>query len=290
VEDDPGLRDVLAEILTSAEMEVVTAADGDEAWRLLQDDPADFATVVTDRNMPNTDGMELLMMIKASREMTLLPVIILTVSAQPQEMVNGFNAGAYAYIPKPVDAEVLISMIRSAASDWQHVQELNRHIRSDAETLLLARYARFEFCSPDQAMGLGVLLSKACPDPDRVVMGLSELLVNAVEHGNLEIGYDEKSRLLKKRMWKREVEHRLSLPELRNRVATVELERTGTDIVFTVRDQGRGFEPEPYLEIDPARVMDGHGRGIAMARLLSFDKLRYEDGGRCAIATVKMAD
>jgi anti-sigma regulatory factor (Ser/Thr protein kinase) len=202
-------------------------------------------------------------------------------------MVSGFDAGAYSYISKPVDADVLVSMIRSAAADWQHVQELNRHIRSDTETLALALKARFEFRSPDQAMGLGSLLAKTCPDPDRIVMGLSELLVNAVEHGNLEIGYDAKSRLLQERTWKREVERRLATPGLGDRVAIVEIERTDDGMVFTIRDQGRGFEPAPYLEIDPSRVMDGHGRGIAMARLLSFDDLRYEDGGRCAIAVVK---
>lgn len=290
VEDDPGLRDVLGEILTTAEMVVETAADGAEAWDLLKGDPLGYATVVTDRIMPRVDGMELLGKIKASREMALLPVIIITVAARPQDMVNGFDAGAYSYISKPVDADVLVSMIRSAAADWQHVQELNRHIRSDTETLNLTMQARFEFRSPDQAMGLGALLAKTCPDPDRIVMGLSELLVNAVEHGNLEIGYDEKGRLLQNRTWKREVEKRLATPGFGDRVATVEIERTDAGMVFTIRDQGRGFEPTPYLEIDPSRVMDGHGRGIAMARLLSFDDLRYEDGGRRAIAIVKVED
>jgi anti-sigma regulatory factor (Ser/Thr protein kinase) len=216
-----------------------------------------------------------------------LPVIILTVAAEPHQMVEGIDAGAYAYISKPVDADVLVSIIRSAAADWRHVRELNRHIRSDTETLLLTRSARFEYRSPDQAMGLGVLLAKICPEPDRVVMGLSELLVNAIEHGNLEIGYEEKSRLLRTQGWQDEVQRRLDLPGFVDRIATVEVDRTADGVVFRVRDQGVGFEPEPYLEIDPARVLDAHGRGIAMARLLSFDDLRYEDGGRCAVATVR---
>ncbi len=44
-------------------------------------------------------------------------------------------------------------------------------------------------------------------------MGLSELLVNAIEHGNLEIGYDEKSRLLQSEGWQGEIDRRLALPE-----------------------------------------------------------------------------
>ena len=286
VEDDPGLREALRHILDSAEMDVVTAVDGADGLKFLDAEPLAFDAVVTDRLMPNVDGLELLRMIKARRDMTLLPVIILTVAAEPHQMVEGLDAGAYAYLPKPVDADVLISMIRSAAADWRHVQELNQHIRSDAETMTLARHARFEYRSPDQAMGLGVLLAKTCPDPDRVVMGLSELLVNAIEHGNLEIGYEKKSRLLQNQGWQDEVERRLAISEYARRTASVEVERLADGVIFTIRDQGCGFEPDPYLEIDPTRVFDAHGRGIAMARLLSFDDLRYEEGGRCAVATV----
>lgn len=290
VEDDPDLREALSLILESAEMEVEAAVDGAQALKLLDAEPLDFDVVVTDRIMPKVDGMELLRTIKVRREISLLPVIILTVAAESHQIVEGLDAGAYAYLQKPVEADVLVSMIRSAAADWRHVQELNRHIRTDADTLTLARQARFEYRSPDQAMGLGLLLAKTCPDPDRVVTGLSELLVNAIEHGNLEIGYDEKSRLLKNQGWHDEIERRLALPRFADRIAAVDVERTADSLVFTIRDQGSGFDPEQYLEIDPARVFDAHGRGIAMARLLSFDALRYEDGGRCAVALVKVDD
>ena len=288
VEDDPGLRQVLAEVLASADMEVLQAEDGVRAWAELEGPSVDIDVVVTDRIMPRLDGLELLHRIKRRRELALLPVIILTVAAEPRQIVEGIDAGAYAYMPKPVDAAVLVSIIRSAAADWRHVQELSRNIRSDADTLALARQARFDFASPEQAMSLGALLARTCPDPDRVVTGLSELLVNSVEHGNLEIGYDEKSRLLQTRTWRDEIERRLADPRFAERRASVEVERTDDSVVFTIRDQGRGFEPEPFLEIDPGRVLDAHGRGIAMARLLSFDELRYEEGGRCAVATVRV--
>ncbi|MGD8441573.1 MAG: response regulator, partial [Holophagae bacterium] len=276
VEDDGSLRSALVDLLRSAGLEVEEASDGAEAWTRLERSPLAFDAVVTDRIMPGIGGIELLKKIKSRREMVLLPVIFLTVAVDPQQMIEGIDAGAYAYLPKPVDGDVLISMIRSAAADWRHVQELNQNIHSDAETLTLARRARFAYRSPDQAMGLGSLLAKTCPDPDRVVMGLSELLVNAIEHGNLEIGYEQKSRLLESDGWHDEVERRLALPEYVDREAVVDFERRPESVVFTIRDEGPGFEPEPYLAIDPSRVFDAHGRGIAMAKLLSFDELRYE--------------
>jgi CheY-like chemotaxis protein/anti-sigma regulatory factor (Ser/Thr protein kinase) len=290
VEDDGDLRQALVELLAAAGIDVDEAEDGAAAWEMLDSGEANHDVVITDRMMPRLDGIELLRKIKTHRELALLPVIILTVATEPRQVVEGIDAGAYAYLPKPVEADVLISMIRSAAADWRHVQELSRHIQTDAETWNLARQARFEYRSPNQAMGLGALLAKACPDPDRVVMGLSELLVNAIEHGNLEIGYEEKSRLLESQGWQAEVDRRLSLPEYTGRIAVVELERSSDAVVFKIHDQGRGFEPGPYLEIDPARVFDAHGRGIAMAKLLSFDELRYKNGGRCAVATVLVSD
>lgn len=268
-------------------MVVVTAEDGRVGLDLIEAQPRAFDVVVTDRFMPAIDGIELLRTVKSHRELALLPVIVFTVAVEPQMVVEGIDAGAYAYLSKPVDTDVLISVIRSAAADWRHVRELGRNIRSDAETLTLAKRARFDYRSPDQAMGLGALLAKACPDPDRVVMGLSELLVNAIEHGNLGIGYDEKSRLLQTNGWREEVDRRLDQPEFVGRTAVVEIERTDDGVVFTIRDEGSGFEPGPYLEIDPTRVLDAHGRGIAMAKLLSFDDLRYEDGGRCVVAMVR---
>lgn len=290
VEDDPDLREALGGVLAGAEMVVVTAEDGRVALDLIEAQPRAFDVVVTDRFMPNIDGIELLRAVKNHRELALLPVIVFTVAVEPQMVVEGIDAGAYAYLSKPVDTDVLVSVIRSAAADWRHVRELGRNIKSDAETLTLAKRARFDYRSPDQAMGLGAFLAKACPDPDRVAMGLSELLVNAVEHGNLGIGYDEKSRLLQTDGWREEVDRRLEQPEFVDRKAVVEIERTDDGVVFTIRDEGTGFEPGPYLEIDPARVLDAHGRGIAMAKLLSFDDLRYEDGGRCVVALVKTND
>lgn len=47
----------------------------------------------------------------------------------------------------------------------------------------------------------------------------------------------------------------------------------------TISDEGDGFDWRPYLEIDPAQATDTHGRGIALARMLSFDDLWYTGTG-----------
>ena len=127
----------------------------------------------------------------------------------------------------------------------------------------------------DEARDLATLLSNICPDPQRVVVGMSELLINAVEHGNLGITYNEKGVLKEQGTWLDEVEKRLGMPEYSNRKVTVKMHKNNQKIDFTICDEGEGFEYCDFLEMDPDRAFDNHGRGIAMSRLLSFDELEY---------------
>ena len=69
-------------------------------------------------------------------------------------------------------------------------------------------------------------------------------------------------------------------------VATAVLERSPAGVRVTVRDQGKGFDPAPFLRVEPTRLFDTHGRGILMAKAMSFDELEYRDGGREVVATM----
>ena len=91
-------------------------------------------------------------------------------------------------------------------------------------------------------------------------MGLRELIVNAIEHGNLEISCDEKSELLREGRWQEEVARRLEMPEYRDRRATVQFRRESRRAIFQVRDEGAGFDFTRYLKFDPARLLAPNGR------------------------------
>jgi CheY-like chemotaxis protein len=286
VDDDPLAIELILEYLEDGDYDVETAYDGDEAWALLDAEPDRFDVVLLDRRMPRMDGMEVMARIKEHAGLRSLPVIIQTAAADREQIIEGINAGAYYYLTKPFEREIMVSMIRAAALDYARVRVLQAEVRTSAGMLGLMRTGVFEFSSPAEATDLGSFLAKACPDPERVVVGLSELLINAVEHGNLEISYKEKSELNRTGTWSGEIRRRLESPEYASRVATVCFERVANTVTISIRDQGRGFDPRPYLQIDPARVFDSHGRGIAIANLLSFDGLHYREGGREAVATI----
>jgi anti-sigma regulatory factor (Ser/Thr protein kinase) len=119
-----------------------------------------------------------------------------------------------------------------------------------------------------------------------VLPGLAELMINAVEHGNLEIGYERKSQLLESGTWKEEIARRLEDEKYWERSAEAVLSRKEDGIYFVVTDQGEGFNWQRYMMIDPSRAGDNHGRGIAQANAVSFDKLAYNAKGNQVVAFV----
>ena len=111
------------------------------------------------------------------------------------------------------------------------------------------------------------------PDPDRVEIGLTELLVNAVEHGNLGITYEEKASLLERGGFDAEIARRLALPSLAARKVEVTISRNAVALAIRIQDEGDGFDWLPYLDVDPERALTYNGNGIAIAREMSFDDL-----------------
>lgn len=144
-----------------------------------------------------------------------------------------------------------------------------------------------QFRTVEEVRDVACKLARACPEPDWAIIGLTELLVNAVEHGNLELSYYDKSRFGNHDAWQAEIDRRLADARFADRFVIARLEHGESDITITIRDQGQGFDYSRYLEFDASRLLDTHGRGIAMARYLSFDQLEYRDGGREVVATLR---
>lgn len=286
VEDEPVLREMLCENLHLAGYQPEAAADGLEAWNLLRQDTRRISTVLLDRRIPELDGLEVLQRIKSDPDLAHLPVIMQTAMTEPAEILEGLQAGAYYYLTKPFTAETLLAIVDTAVGDWEFACALQREASRANRTLRHLQRAEFLFRSPLEAQDIAALLSHACPHPEHVIIGLTELMLNAIEHGNLGITYREKTLLIDHGRWEEELRIRLDMPAYRERRASVAVERDEGEIRFRITDQGDGFDWHPYLEIDPERAFDNHGRGIAMARMLSFDRLEYMGQGNSVLAVV----
>lgn len=140
-------------------------------------------------------------------------------------------------------------------------------------------YMRFQ--TPTQAKSIAAFLSQLTADPERSYVGLWELFINAIEHGNLEISYEEKSELLASQTLNELTAQRLTDEKFKNHYVRVSFIIKEGNISFDIKDDGKGFCWEPFLSIDDARILEKNGRGIALAYAVSFDELTYiEQGNR----------
>jgi len=267
---------------------VETAVDGEDAWGKLQAEPEKFDVILLDRMMPGIDGLEVLKRIKEHPVLTHLPVILQTALAAKSDIAEGMKNGAYYYLTKPFDVEVLYSVVRTAVRDRMEYRRMTEELTEQFLTMSCLNSGSFTFKTVVEAKKLAVLLANACNDTKKAVMGLTELLVNAVEHGNLGITYEEKSVLNHDGKLFEEIERRYEMDEYKGRVVNVEFNKDGALIEIIITDQGDGFEWQPYLTMSPERASDNHGRGIAMASLMSFDELEYRGCGNSVKATIKI--
>ena len=286
VDDEPLNLMILEERLGDAGYETVKAENGLVAWELLENSHERFDAVLLDRMMPEMDGIEVLKRIKSHSGMKKLPVIMQTAKAAKHEVQEGLEAGAYYYLTKPFEKEHLLAIVESAMRDYRDYRELESRIALKDNSLACLDHGQFSFRRLQEGRELAAVLASASDSPETVVVGLLELLVNALEHGNLGIGYNEKGELHEEGHWEEEIEHRISLPENKRKRVVVQYERSDSEITYLVEDQGPGFDWEQYLEMSVDRAFDNHGRGIAMARMLSFDHLQYLDSGNRVKATV----
>ena len=202
VDDEPFNLEIIAEHLDGAGYELVTANDGQEAWDLLQKaDEDEYDALILDRMMPRMDGLTLLKLVKQEARFRQVPVIMQTAAASKEQVMEGIQNGAYYYLTKPFDGEVLATIVRAALTDRAGWKDLAREARQEGQILALMTEGTFRFRTLEDARALAQSLANRCPDPTNVGLGLLELLVNAVEHGNLGISTKEKARLLHQGIW-----------------------------------------------------------------------------------------
>ncbi len=288
VDDVSYNREIITTCLEDYNYHLSTAQDGASAWAMLASNPMDFDVILLDREMPNMDGMEVLGRIKKHPVLQHCPVILQTARSATQDIVDGMQAGAYYYLTKPLLPEMLRAIVDTAVHDRVRYVELQEQIKTTNKNFGLLKSASFRFQNLVEVRGLSTFLAPAFDEPASVVLGLSELMINAVEHGNLEISYDEKTQLNSKGIWEKEVNRRLKLNKNMHKYAEIKIQRNRQGIQVIIDDQGKGFDWEPFMEMMPQRAMDNHGRGIALSKITSFPWLEYKGNGNrvCAFSYV----
>jgi DNA-binding response OmpR family regulator len=109
IEDDEDIAALLKQGLEKAGYAVVIAPDGADGWRCVANEP--FGLVILDLMLPDTDGRELCLRMRAQR--ITVPVLMLTARDAVRDRVGGLDAGADDYLTKPFEFEELLARVRA---------------------------------------------------------------------------------------------------------------------------------------------------------------------------------
>jgi len=116
VDDSETVRQVLQLTLSNAGFDVIEAEDGDDALEKLVSSPA-VDMLITDLNMPNMDGLELIRKIRDDGKHRFTPIVMLTTESSEEKKRAGREAGASGWIVKPFKPEQLLKVVKMVLGD-----------------------------------------------------------------------------------------------------------------------------------------------------------------------------
>jgi CheY-like chemotaxis protein len=117
VDDFASIRQFVCETLEKKGYSTFGASNGNEAFQLLSERSGEINLVLTDYNMPDCTGFELLKRIKGHGQLSTVPVIFLTTESNPDKMKSAREAGLTAWIKKPYRSETFFAQIENAISN-----------------------------------------------------------------------------------------------------------------------------------------------------------------------------
>lgn len=108
IDDSPTTHRIIASALETIELDLISTANAQEAFAVLEHQAKDISIILLDWNMPEMNGLETLKVIKVRDEWKSIPVIMLTSETNQDNMLEAIQEGAINYITKPFSQENLI--------------------------------------------------------------------------------------------------------------------------------------------------------------------------------------
>ncbi len=277
VDDEAEIRNTLERIVRHENLIPDTYADGQEALEALQEDHDDVVLVITDINLPRLNGLEFMRL--ASQDFPDTPFIVTSGHGTKKEIIQALKQGALDYFEKPFGIKEISASIRKVRLLVDEGRKTVKAYRNLVKKSLVFEIGNdIELVQP-LVGGLTDEIKLSCRIPRSqlpgIRMGLHELIVNAIEHGNLELDSEYKRRndyleFLKRRSLE---------PRFCERRVTIEVTIAADSFTCVIRDQGPGFDwhclPDPG---DPENLFKPHGRGIIMAGNF-FDEFSFNESG-----------
>ncbi len=277
VEDDSSSRLYLENLLEVNGYKYRSAINGIDGLNVYEEYKPDI--IITDIQMPIMDGLELLEAIRDKKSDAI--VIITTAYGTENYAIQALQLGANNYLKKPVSNLDLIPVLKK-----YNAVITSRYSPEVLPGEFVYKKYKYEFNATVQIIPKIVdklLIEASCEFENNerinVELGLVELITNAVEHGNLEITYNEKQLALNNNALEALYDKKQNDPIFKNRKITIEFCVDNSGYEWIISDEGKGFNwntlPDPT---DEKNILELNGRGVYITRFL-FDELEYSGKG-----------
>jgi CheY-like chemotaxis protein len=278
VVDDSAVDRHLAEnLLTKEGLTVLSAANGHEALKLLEQHHPEV--VLTDMQMPEMNGLQLVEEVRA--KYPAVPVVLMTAHGSEETAVEALHKGAASYVPKRNLAQDLAETIDS-------VLDVSKSNRGQQRLLECLIHTESHFVLENDTSLIPSLIGhlennltrmKLCDENGliRVAVALREALINAIHHGNLELGSELREK--DEKAYFALLEERKQQEPYQDRRVHVLAKESHREAVYVIRDEGPGFDvttlPDPT---DPANLEKVSGRGLLLIRTF-MDEVHHNKSG-----------
>lgn len=280
IDDEPLVREELGGLLEDEGYLVIAGADGEEGLALFRSEAPDM--VITDVRMPRKDGLSVAVTIR--QEDPGVPVAVITGHGSESMAINALRSGVIDFIKKPVRVEDLTSALARMEAA-RRPPEL-KYAEMPPMVKLLSHSWVYQLGNDLGAIPsfVDAMLRQCTEEIDRIAvlelsLALRELILNAVEHGNLGLSYQEKTKALEAGTIDQLLEERAQMSEYRDRSVIVTVSRQERRLIFSIKDEGEGFDwsalPDPA---DTPDLFSIHGRGVLLSRM-SVDSLEFNEQG-----------
>ncbi len=278
VEDSIVQAHRIERLLGSAGFEVSVALNAESALDCMSAELPDV--VLTDLCMPGLDGLGLVE--KVCREYPGVPVVLMTAHGNEEIAVEALQKGAASYIPKRSLGSVVVGTLR-------RLIELARTARSRQRILasLQSTAATFELENDHALIPPLIAYLQECfhmlafcdaTDLIRISSALNEALVNAMDHGNLELSSSLREGIDDNRYYELRSQRRRTPPYC-DRKVHVFVDITRERLLCVIRDEGRGFNPRGLPDPrDPTNLKRMSGRGLLLIHTF-MDEVYHNDKG-----------
>ncbi|MBN2233060.1 MAG: response regulator [Deltaproteobacteria bacterium] len=287
VDDEAPIRDILTNVVQREGLVCDAYPDGQDALEAIRSRNDDILLVITDIKMPVMDGITLIR--EAKKAVPDLPFVIASGFGTKNDIITALKLGALDYLEKPFRLKEITGTLRKVK---RVVSETHRtalvcrcleerrstfHIGNDidlAQSLVNELVDEVgKFCGRDSTVSLA-----------GVRMALHEALINAIEHGNLQLS----SHLKEEANYLDLLQQRAN--ELPYRDRSVHITSIIGNRLFRCRitDEGPGFDwrrlPDPT---DPENLFKPHGRGLILIANY-FDNITFSDQGNTISMELKL--